>query len=187
MELRDIWPLFGLELHTPRLVLRPASDEDIPGLVEAALAGIHDPSVMPFSAPWTDQTPDVLAREMARWHWSNRAGVTPESWTVLFAVLLDGRPVGVQDVAANNFAAVKTVSTGSWLTQSVQGRGLGQEMRAAVLQFAFDHLGAERALSGAAVWNESSLGVSRALGYRENGVDRATGRPVRRPLCSVCC
>lgn len=43
-------------------------------------------------------------------------------------------------------------------------------MRAAVLSFAFDYLGAAVAESSAATWNHQSLGVSRALGYKDNGV-----------------
>lgn len=45
-------------------------------------------------------------------------------------------------------------------------------MRIAVLLYAFDHLGAEVAESEAAGWNLSSRGVSRALGYGDNGVSR---------------
>jgi RimJ/RimL family protein N-acetyltransferase len=53
-------------------------------------------------------------------------------------------------------------------------------MRAAVLDLAFDGLGADRAYSGAFVHNESSLGVTRSLGYRENGRrrDAPRGEPV---------
>jgi RimJ/RimL family protein N-acetyltransferase len=50
-------------------------------------------------------------------------------------------------------------------------------MRAAVLQFAFDHLGAESAASDAAVWNGASLGVSAALGYEPNGTALIEARP----------
>jgi RimJ/RimL family protein N-acetyltransferase len=42
-------------------------------------------------------------------------------------------------------------------------------MRAAVLTFAFDHLGARIARSGADAGNAQSLGVSRKLGYRVVG------------------
>jgi RimJ/RimL family protein N-acetyltransferase len=42
-------------------------------------------------------------------------------------------------------------------------------MRAAVLQLAFDGLGAARATSGAIQGNPQSLGVSRKLGYVETG------------------
>ncbi|MGN8025141.1 GNAT family N-acetyltransferase [Microbacterium sp. 22242] len=69
------------------------------------------------------------------------------------------------------------VATGSWLTRSAHGRGIGTEMRAALLLFAFDVLGAEWAESGAASWNEASLAVSRKLGYEPNGVTRVAPRP----------
>jgi RimJ/RimL family protein N-acetyltransferase len=45
-------------------------------------------------------------------------------------------------------------------------------MRAAVVLWAFNWLGAEVAESEAAAWNSSSLGVSRALGYEPNGTAR---------------
>jgi RimJ/RimL family protein N-acetyltransferase len=83
----------------------------------------------------------------------------------------------MQDLAGRHFSITKTVTTGSWLSQAYQGRGLGKEMRAAVLLFAFDHLGAEVAESDAAVWNQSSLGVSHSLGYRDTGIKRVVARP----------
>ena len=52
MDLEDVWPLFRLRLRTPRLELRLARDEDLGALVESALAGVHDPAVMPFAMPW---------------------------------------------------------------------------------------------------------------------------------------
>lgn len=175
--LQEIWPLFGLRLHTPRLVLRPVLDEDLPGLVDAALAGIHPPDVMPFAAPWTDAPRDELIRELLKYQWRLRTSVGPDSWKVAFAVLSDGVVLGTQDLSTEQFAATRTVSTGSWLAQRHQGKGLGSEMRAAVLAFAFDHLGVEVAESGAASWNEASMTVSRRLGYRENGLTRQVTRP----------
>jgi hypothetical protein len=47
--LSDVWPLFGLKIISPRLELRLVRDEDLPGVIDAALAGIHDPAVMPFA------------------------------------------------------------------------------------------------------------------------------------------
>ena len=176
MKLTDVWPLFKLRLITPRLELRVARDEDFPGLAEAALAGIHDPDRMPFAAPWTDAAPDELRRNLAQFHWSQRAELRPDHWTLVFAVLRDGRPIGVQDLRATDFAIRRTISSGSWLTRAEQGQGLGSEMRAALLSFAFDDLGAEVAESGAMTWNASSLGVSRKLGYRPNGVARVVVR-----------
>ncbi|WP_127793969.1 GNAT family N-acetyltransferase [Agromyces sp. LHK192] len=176
MELVDVWPFADLSLRTPRLELRPVRDDDIAGLVEAALRGIHDPARMPFAFPWTDAEPEVLARELARHVWRERAGIRPEGWTLLFAVLEDGVPIGVQDLRAEGFAALRTVSSGSWLTASRQGDGLGTEMRAAVLSFAFDHVGAVVAESGALDWNAASLAVSKRLGYRDNGIKRVMSR-----------
>ena len=90
MDLLEAWPLFGLRLLTPRLELRPVRDEDLPGLVDAALAGIHHPAVMPFAVPWTDAEPDVLRRELARFVWRQRASIRPGTWTLQLAVLRDG-------------------------------------------------------------------------------------------------
>ncbi len=45
-------------------------------------------------------------------------------------------------------------------------------MRAAVLHLAFEGLGAQHAVSGAFENNAASLGVSRKLGYRDDGIER---------------
>lgn len=176
MDLDRVWPLFGLRLITPRLELRPLRDEDLPGLVDAALSGVHDPARMPFGTPWTDAEPATLARSLAQYHWRLRAGVDRDSWGVSFTVLHEGTPIGVQELHARRFAARKTVESGSWIALAHQGLGLGTEMRSALLLFAFDHLGAAWAESSAAAWNESSLRVSAKLGYEVNGVTRAQTR-----------
>ena len=111
VELEDVWPLFRLRLRTPRLELRVARDEDFGGLVDAALAGIHDPDVMPFLTPWSDAEPADLARGQARYAWRLRADAGPDDWTLYFAVLHDGVPIGVQDVRANRFPVRRTIET----------------------------------------------------------------------------
>lgn len=177
MELEEIWPLFGLEITTPRLALRPVRDADLPGLARAALDGVHDPERTPFGIAWTDAAPADLPRNLALYQWSLRGQVNPHYWTVAFAVHFEDRVVGSQDFSAYDFAHRRTVNTGSWLTKSVHGRGLGTEMRAALLLFAFDVLGAEWAESSAASWNQASLNVSKKLGYELNGVTRVAPRP----------
>ncbi len=92
-----------------------------------------------------------------------------DDWSLPFAVCVDGEPLGVQDVFAKQFAVRRTVETGSWLAQRAQGRGIGTEMRAAVLHFAFAGLGAEEAQSGSFVDNPASAAVSRHNGYVPNG------------------
>ena len=65
--LTSIWPLFVLELTTPRLVLRPISDAAIPAAVAAAASGVHEPGRKPFSTPGTELPADNLGPDMAEW------------------------------------------------------------------------------------------------------------------------
>jgi RimJ/RimL family protein N-acetyltransferase len=170
------WPLRDLVLRTPRLELRPNDDEGLRELVEVAHRGVHDPATMPFLVPWTDADPRYLGRGMLQYFWSQRAELRPERWELNLLVRHGGRVIGTQGVSARDFAVLRTVDTGSWLGRAHQGRGFGTEMRAAVLQFAFDHLGAVAATSGAFTDNAASLRVSEKLGYRRNG----TAAQVRR-------
>ncbi len=176
-QLVDLWPLFGLTLRTPRLVLTPVADSHLPALVAAAQSGVHDPAEMPFDTPWANVPAANLGPDMSRHIWRSRAATAPEHWDVQFAVLLDGTPIGVQDVRADDFAVLRQISTGSWLQRAHQGRGLGAEMRAALLMLAFDHLGATKAESAAFADNHQSLRVSEKLGYAANGTRRVQRRP----------
>lgn len=178
----SFWPLFELKLATDRLVLRAPRDDDFPALLEAVDAGIHDPDDMPFSVPWTDAEPAVRRMRSVQHWWGHRANWTVDDWHLALAVFVDGRPVGVQSLFAKRFPVLREVSTGSWLTSSVQGQGIGREMRAAVLQLAFEELGAEVARSGAYVDNPASQAVSRAIGYRENGRRREAPRGVPKEM-----
>jgi len=173
------WPLAGLRLRTPRLELRPASDADLDALADLASAGVHDPEVQPFTFPWTDVPPEERARNVLRYHWSQRAAWKPDSWSLDLAVIRDGTVMGTQGVSAHDFAILREVSTGSWLGREYQGDGIGTEMRAAVLHLAFAGLGAEYAISGAFSDNPASQGVSCKLGYAADGVERhvSRGRP----------
>ncbi|MBB5958881.1 RimJ/RimL family protein N-acetyltransferase [Saccharothrix tamanrassetensis] len=165
----DAWPYWQLVLRTPRLELRPDDDSGLLELAEETLRGIHPPERMPFGVDWTDAPRDRLAVNTLQHYWSVRATQSPERWTLNFLVRLDGRVIGVQTLSADSFAVTGEVGTGSWIGLRHQGRGLGTEMRAAVLVFAFDHLGARTARSSAFVDNPASLGVSRKLGYRPDG------------------
>jgi RimJ/RimL family protein N-acetyltransferase len=176
----DPWPLRHLVLRTPRLELRPDDDAGLLELVEEARLGIHPPDEMPFSVEWTDAPPEDLGRNTMQHYWRVRALLSPDRWTVNFLVRMDGRVVGEQSLGADRFAVVREVGTGSWIGQRHQGQGIGTEMRAAVLMFAFDHLGAERARSSAWTHNKASQAVSRKLGYVEDG----TARVIRRGQAS---
>ena len=94
------------------------------------------------------------------------------TWSLQFVVVADGAVIGTQEVGATRFATLREVSTGSWLGRTHHGNGYGTEMRAAVLDLAFDGLGAEYATSEAFEDNAASYRVSRKLGYVDDGIAR---------------
>jgi len=165
----DAWPLFGLAVRTPRLELRYATDDLL--LELAGVAGdVIVPGTMPFEGDATFYDTSVAGRR--RWlagQWGARARTSPAWWVLVFAVVVDGRAVGAQEMTAAEFAALRTVETFSWLTRSQQGRGFGKEMREAILHLAFEGLGAERAWSEAFEDNAASCAVSRGVGYERDG------------------
>src|SRR6478609_1336245 len=73
--LADLWPPYRLRLRAGDLQLTVISDDDVPGLVELALAGIHAPDAMPFSTPWTLAGPEKLPIDMVRYFSSVRPGL----------------------------------------------------------------------------------------------------------------
>jgi RimJ/RimL family protein N-acetyltransferase len=168
----DVSPLLGLRLRTPRLELRLPTRDELELLKDVAAAGIHPPEFMPFSVAWTD---DPELSDFLPYHELRRREWSPEAWHLELGVWLDGTVVGVQAVTAEDFPRTRTVMTGSWLGQRSQGRGVGTEMRTAVLELAFRGLGAEGARSGAIDGNAASLRVSEKLGYRHVG--RSTVAP----------
>ena len=163
------WPLLELRVTTPRLELRPPDQATACALVDLAARGIHDPDFMPFERPWTRRPSPAFERESFQYFSRCWAGWTAQRWELPFAVWVDGEVVGVQGIDATDFAGRRTFTTGSWLGRDHQGQGLGKEMRAAVLHFGFEGLGADRAETGAFHDNAPSLAVTRALGYEPNG------------------
>lgn len=176
MSAAPSWPFAGLVLRTPRLELRPVDDPALHELIGVAERGIHPPAEMPFAVEWTDADPRYLGRGIAQYHWRCRAELGPQRWSLPFAVRVDGRVIGMQELAATAFGTLREVHTGSWLGMADQGRGYGTEMRAAVLAFAFDHLDARTARSDARPENAASLTVSRRLGYRDDGTEALVRR-----------
>ncbi|MEW9547134.1 GNAT family N-acetyltransferase [Nonomuraea sp. NPDC050783] len=164
------WPLFGLSITTPRLVLRIPSLQDLDEVGDRAAEGVHDEGFMPFLFPWTDGTPAERARNTVQYHFRRWATFTADDWALEFAVLHEGRAVGTQGIMGKGFSVTRQVSTGSWLGRRFQGQGIGTEMRAAVLHLAFTGLGARHAVTEAFADNHASLAVTRKLGYREDGI-----------------
>lgn len=178
MTIMNYWPLAGLRIKTERLELRVPNDDDVLELLEVARGGVHDPSSMPFLVPWTDRTSPEFERSFLQYHWGCRARWSAASWDLNFVVVVDGKIVGSQGIAASNFATLRTVETGSWLGLKSQWQGIGKAMRSAVVAFAFEYLEAERVISSAFYDNPASQQVSRATGYETNGTNMVLRRGI---------
>lgn len=149
--------------------MRYPNDEDCTQLAALAAKGIHDPGWMPFSQPWTEIPSPRLEQQAMQHYWQVRGKWSPDNWSCIFVTVHDGEIIGTQDFFAKDFAILRGVASGSWLGKAYQGKGFGKEQRAGMLHLAFEGLGALRAESSAREDNGPSIGVSRALGYEEDG------------------
>ncbi len=161
-------------------MLRLPLDAELPALIDVARAGIHPPDEMPFGIAWSTAPSPAFERGFLGHHWAARATWRPDAWALHLLVELDGRPVGAQSIMAEGFPTYRMVHTGSWLGRVYQGRGLGTEMRNAVLAFAFDGLEARRAETEAFLDNAASNGVTRSIGYEDNGLQELAPEGVPR-------
>jgi RimJ/RimL family protein N-acetyltransferase len=162
------WPLHRLVLRTPDLELRGMTEAWAEELAQRVPADLESHPALAHFSPGAD----VLQA-----YWRNAGLWLPTDWVAEFVVLHAGTAIGLQALEGKDFAVRREVDTHSWLVPSARGRGLGRQMRAAVLTLAFEHLGAETAVTEAWADNAASLGVSRSLGYVDSGSEaRADGR-----------
>ncbi len=134
---------------------------------------------MPFFVAWTDGIGEPgFVEEFVGFHLGHRERWRPEAWHLLLGVWAGGELAGTQGAERTG---ERTVETGSWLGKRFQGRGIGTEMRSAMLALLFDGLGIEIATSGALEGNAASAHLSAKLGYEPAGEDVASprGLPVR--------
>ena len=178
----DYWPLFDLRIVTPRLTLVYPTDVQLDRLAALSAAGIHDADVMPFNIPWSRGETPLIQRGTLQYHWRQRAQWTPAAWELTLVTIVEDSVAGTQSLRADDFGVTRAVETGSWLGRAYQGRGIGTEMRSAILHLAFAGLGAVVAYTSVFADNPASLGVNRALGYTANGsrwVERE-GKPAQK-------
>jgi RimJ/RimL family protein N-acetyltransferase len=166
MELLDVWPLHGIRLSTPELELRPAREADLPALFDILP---DDLEVDPSSTWYAGVEPSANRRAiLAQGYWRAMGQWSPTDWVIPFVVRRGGEPIGMQALEGPDYGAERTVDSWSWLEKARRGQGLGKQMRAAILELAFRHLGARCAITSAVLGNAGSLGVSRSLGYVES-------------------
>jgi len=172
----DISALFALRLRTPRLELRFPTHDELVELRELARGGVHPREEMPFAVAWTDEP--YSEEWVVAFHEQQRRMWRPDAWDLELGVWANRELAGVQALFAKDFTASRTVGTGSWLGRRFQRRGIGTEMRAAVLELAFRGLEANVARSGAVDGNVASWRVSEKLGYRVVGSGTVSPRGV---------
>jgi len=167
--LARLWPASAVRVRAGDLELRWIDDDLLVELSELAGRGIHDPGQMPFEHPWSRGSADEVARSVLVYQWGIRNRLSPTTFALELGVLHDGVPVGIQGITADDWSVLRRVTTGSWLGQAHQGRGIGTRMRMLALHLAFEGLGAREATSGAFADNVSSNAVSRRVGYDADG------------------
>lgn len=165
-----VWPFFDLRIRSGEVLLRGITDADLPALLDALP---DDLEMNPANERFTTlSTREDRHRQLVAEIWKHRGTWSPQSWCLDLAVEVGGRVVGVQALEGDQFPLLRTVDSFSWLSTDVRGRGLATQMRAGVLALAFEHLGAEVAVSSARTDNVPSLAVSYRLGYADNGLSR---------------
>lgn len=170
------YPLLDVRVSTPMLELRGATDELLDQLAEVVRTGktLADPAPYDDPISFYEPDPDLRVAKWLRAIWRGRGKVEADAWRLYFVVMVDGQPVGMQDLIGVSFSTFGTVTSFSWVSADHRRRGLGHEMREAILHLAFDSLGAKEASSDAFVDNRGSNTISRDLGYEPNGSDWAT-------------
>ncbi|HYO31991.1 MAG TPA: GNAT family protein [Nocardioidaceae bacterium] len=162
------WPMFDIRLTTRDLVLRQVTEADLPSLAAIVPEDLEqNPASTTYAGLDRAHNRGVVTHQD---YWRMLGAWRPQSWALCFGVFREGELVGSQVLEGEDFPVLRTVDSWSFLSPAVRGLGVGKLMRAAVLTLAFGPLGARFAITSAWTDNHASLGVSRALGYADNGI-----------------
>lgn len=172
------YPPLAVEVSTPLLTLRGATDDLLSELAPLVRAGEALAEPLPYDDPMSlyEEDPEVRVHRWLQGVWRGRGTVGADFWRLCFVVVHDGRAIGMQDLIGQRFNHFGSATTFSWLAASARGRGLGQEMRAAALHLAFEGFDALQAESEAFMDNRGSNRISETSGYEANGTAWATRR-----------
>lgn len=169
MAIADPGPQFSLRIALDGAEMAAPTDAQLAVLARhAATPEAILPAGRTHFVKWIDgRTPEQIERQRIARVLSNRDLSSRPGWTLDLAILVNGAPVGLQNVSGfEQWPRQRIVGTTSWLIAPFQGRGLGTRARAAVLELAFVHLAAEAAKSWVLEENAASATVSTRLGYR---------------------
>lgn len=182
LNVNELCPPLGLAVRTPRLIIQPADEQCAAALANVVVKqGIHDPSHMPFDPPWTD-LPEI---ERAQKAFRNAMNRDPDQLT--FAVRRRRAPntpvgeVSIRGIDGKEWGHA-SVETGSWLLRPEHGKGVGTEVRQAMLALIFDGLGKDYALTASFDNNPSSIAVTQKLGYTQLESEFVNNREERREV-----
>lgn len=148
-------------LETPRLVLRPWSEQD----VEQLTLGLNDLNV----ARWLAFVPHPYLTSHAK-EWIARcmkSAARPHPIAYEFAVELKSKRCVIGGVSLNKIDwTLGSAGGGLWLASEFHRHGYGREAFAEKIRFAFRDLRLTKLVNGFLDGNEASWQMQRRLGYR---------------------
>lgn len=159
-------------LHTPRLLLGPLAEDDVPALV--ALAGAFE------IADTTATIPHPYTLDDARSFLTIDAAEREAGAAVRFAVRLDGPEligvVGLHGITRDPLRA----ELGYWIGVPWWGRGFATEAARAAVRYGFDALGLHKIHAHHLARNPASGTVLQRIGMQQEGVLRQEVRKWER-------
>lgn len=158
----------GLVVECDGCVLRVPTDAELVELAGAASVpgAVLAPGAEHFVTWIHGRTSSQIAADRVARGRAARTVLAGPDWTLHLAVVVDGRPVGMQMLTGSrSWPDDRVVGTASWLLREHQGYGIGSRARAAALEFVFAHLDAHAATSWVLADNHASAAVSERLGY----------------------
>jgi RimJ/RimL family protein N-acetyltransferase len=173
--------LTGIELSTPRLVLREFADGDIDTITEACQdAEIERHTMLP--APYRRADAERFVHEICRPGRAAGTGAVFGVFTADAGALVGS--VGLHRIAHLDEPAAGSAGIGYWTASWSRGRGYTAEAVAGVCRWAFLDLRLALITWEAIVGNEGSLRVARRSGFVLEGTRRAylLHRGVRKDL-----
>lgn len=147
-------------LETPRLVLRPFTEDD----AEAAFRWFGDPEVMRFVPSRADRSVEETRRRLARYR-EHQARHGFSKWIVRERT--SGEAVG--DSGLLRLEEPERVDLGFRFARSSWGRGFATEVARAWVQAAFTDFGLDRLTAFSHPGNVASLKVLEKAGFRRTG------------------